>query len=55
MVTTDHALNNDTLDKKRPHQKDTRKLNDTCISRIYADYYNDGHVTVTHITAHTNH
>ena len=41
--------------KKRPHQKDTRKLNDTCISRIYVDYYNDGHVTVTHITAHTNH
>ena len=41
--------------QKRPHQKDTRKLNDTCISRIYADYYNDGHVTVTHITAHTNH
>ena len=41
--------------KKRPHQKDTRKLNDTCISRIYVDYYIDGHVTVTHITAHTNH
>ena len=41
--------------KKRPHQKDTRKLNDACISRIYVDYYDDGHVTVTHITAHTNH
>ena len=41
--------------KKRPHQKDTRKLNDTCISRIYVNCYNDGHVTVTHVTAHTNH
>ena len=53
MVTTDHIQNNDA--EKRPHQKETRKLNDTCIPRIYVDYYNDGHVTVTHITAHTNH
>lgn len=41
--------------KKRPHQKDTRKINDTCISRIYVDYHEDGHVTVTHVTGHTNH
>ena len=41
--------------KKCPHQKDTRKLNNICISRIYVDYYIDGHLTVTHITAHTNH
>ena len=41
--------------KKHPHQKDTRKLNNICISRIYVDYYIDGHVTVTHITAYTNH
>ncbi|XP_065920282.1 uncharacterized protein [Dysidea avara] len=44
-----------TTGKKRPHQKDSKKLNDTCISRIYADYYNDDHVTATHVTAHTNH
>ena len=50
MVTTNHAQNNE----KRPHQKDTRKFNDTCISRIYVNHYSDGRVTVTHITAHTN-
>lgn len=41
--------------QKRPHQKDTKKLNDTCISRMYVDYYGDGRVTVMYITAHTNH
>jgi len=41
--------------KQHPHQKDTRKINDTCISRMYIDYCQVGHVTVTHIMAHTNH
>ena len=41
--------------KKHPIQKDSRKLNDTCISIIYTDHYTDGHVTATHVTAHTNH
>ena len=42
-------------EKRRPHKKDTKKLNDTCISRMYVDYFHDGNVTVTHVTAHTNH
>ena len=41
--------------RKRPNQKDTRKINNTCISRIYVDFYKDGHVTATHVTGHTNH
>ena len=41
--------------KKRPHQKDTRKINATCISRMYVDYYEEGHVTAVHVTGHTNH
>ena len=32
-----------------------KKLNDTCISRMYVDYYGDGRVTVMYIIAHTNH
>ena len=42
-------------DKKRPHQKPTRKFNAVCLSRTYADEYHDHHVEVTYITAHTNH
>ena len=42
-------------DKKRPHQKPTRKLNAVCLSRMYVDEYHDHHVEVTYITAHTNH
>ena len=42
-------------DKQRPHQKDSRKLNDTCISRMYVDVKHNGHVRVTYISAHTNH
>ncbi len=30
-----------------PNQKKTRKLDDTCISRMYAKVYADGHVEVT--------
>ena len=41
--------------KKCPHQKDTRKINATCISRMYVDYYEDGHVTAVHVKGHTNH
>lgn len=33
----------------------SRKLNDLCISRMYASVYCDGHVEVTYVTAHTNH
>ena len=42
-------------DKCRPNQKPSRKLEDTCISRMYASVYGDGHVELTYVTAHTNH
>lgn len=41
--------------KKRPHQKETRKIGCTCISRIYVDELEDGHVSVRYISAHTGH
>ncbi len=41
--------------KKRPHQKPTRKLNALCLSRMYVDEFNDNHVEVMYISAHTNH
>ena len=28
----------------RPHQKESRKLDSTCISRLYVDEYGDGHI-----------
>ena len=40
---------------KRLHQRSSRKLNATCISRMYADKFLDDHVEVTYITAHTGH
>ena len=41
--------------KKRHTQRDSRKINGTCISRIYANHFSDGHVEVEYIPAHTGH
>ena len=41
--------------EKRPHQKETRKLNNTCISRMYVDELKHGEITVKYISAHTGH
>jgi len=42
--------------KKRCKQRDSRKVNnDTCLSRIYANHFNDGHVEVEYIPVHTGH
>lgn len=38
----------------RPHQKESRKLDSTCISQLYVDEHGDGHVSVTYISAHTH-
>ena len=41
---------------KREEKKPSRKLNDVCISRIYATVRGrNGAVSVTYIPAHTNH
>ena len=42
-------------EQKRVHQKDSRKLNDLCISRMYVTEFADHHVEVTYISAHTGH
>ena len=42
------------IDNKHPHQRPTRKLNATCISRMYVDEFVD-HVEVKYITAHNGH
>ena len=41
--------------EKRPHQKETRKLNNTCVSRMYVDELKNGEITVKYISAHTGH
>ena len=41
--------------KKRFNQKDSRKTNNTCLSRMYVDNFCDGHVEVEYIPAHTGH
>ncbi|XP_065893096.1 FRAS1-related extracellular matrix protein 2-like isoform X2 [Dysidea avara] len=41
--------------KRRHNQKDGRKINDTCLSRIYVNHFNDGHVEIEYIPAHTGH
>ena len=41
--------------EKRPHQKETRKLNSTCVSKMYVDELKDGHITVKYVSAHTGH
>ena len=38
----------------RPHQKESQKLDSTCISRLYVDEHEDGHVSVKYISAHTH-
>ena len=40
---------------KRPNQRPTRKLNGTCISRMYVNEFLDGHVEVSYIKGHTGH
>ena len=42
-------------DKKRPHQKPSRKLNDVCISRIYVTKFKSGKVEAKYVSAHSNH
>ena len=42
-------------EKKRPHQKPSRKLGATCISRMYVTKFNSGRVEVKYISAHSNH
>ena len=41
--------------KKRPNQRASRKLNDTCISRMYVTEHMDGKVEVKFISAHSGH
>jgi len=41
--------------KKRCKQRDSRKINDTCLSWTYANHFNDGHVEVEYIPTHTGH
>ena len=41
--------------KKRFNQKDSRKTNNTCLSRMYVENFCDGHVEVEYIPAHTGH
>ena len=41
--------------EKRPHQKETRKINSTCISRMYVDELENGQVSVHYVSAHTGH
>ena len=41
--------------KKCPNQRGSRKLNDTCISRMYVTEYLDGKVEVKFISAHSGH
>ena len=41
--------------EKRCHQKETRKLNSTCISRIYVNVKDDGQISIEYISAHTGH
>ena len=38
----------------RPHQKESRKLDSTCISRLYVNEHEDGRVSVKYISAHTH-
>ena len=38
----------------RPHQKESQKLDSTCISCLYVDEHEDGHVSMKYISAHTH-
>ena len=42
-------------EKKRQHQKASRKLGQTCISRMYVTKFNSGKIEVKYISAHSNH
>ena len=42
-------------EKTQPHQKISRKMNGTCISRMYVDVHEARHVTVRYIPTHTGH
>ena len=41
--------------QKRLHQKESRKINGTCISRMYVDELKSGWITVQYVSAHTGH
>ena len=41
--------------QKRLHQKESRKINGTCISRMYVDELKSGRITVQYVSAHTGH
>lgn len=41
--------------KNRPHQKISRKMSGTCISRMYVDLHVSKRVTVRYIPTHTGH
>lgn len=43
------------LKKRRPNQKPSRKLNDTCLSRMTVDHLASHNVRVTYYAAHTGH
>ena len=40
-------------EKTRLHQKLSRKMNNTCLSRMYVDVHGNKHVTVRYIPTHT--
>ena len=40
---------------KRVHRRPSRKLDATCLSRIYVDEFSDGHMEVKYISAHQGH
>ena len=39
----------------RPHQKQSRKIGDVCISRMYVTELQSGAVQVMYVSAHSNH
>lgn len=55
MVITTFVQSQDKLERNILTKKDTRKIKDTCISRMHVGFYEDGHVTATHVMGHTNH
>lgn len=42
-------------DSRRVHQRPSRKLDATCISRMYVDEFSDHHIQVKYISAHNGH
>ena len=41
--------------RRRVYQKESRKINATCLSRMYVNKFEDGHLEVEYISAHTSH